>query len=80
MTYKVRLQGFILTSSMSCVVFTCLAGYSIFHQTKVSQVKNLSTPLWRAHQDDQDRHIICHIWSTGEKVLDEYDLEDFRRP
>jgi hypothetical protein len=39
-------------SSMSCVVLTCLAGYSIFYHIKVSQVKNLSIPLRRALQDD----------------------------
>jgi len=53
-------------SYMSCVVLACLIGYSIFQHIKVSQVKNLSTPLWRARQDDQDGHIICHIWSTRE--------------
>jgi hypothetical protein len=63
---------------MSCVVLTCFAGYLIFCHIKVSQVNNLSTPLWRACQDDQDGHIICHIWSTGEEVPDGYDLEDFR--
>jgi hypothetical protein len=64
-------------SSTSCVVLTCLAGYAVFHYIKVSQVKNLSTPLRRAHRDG---HIICHIWSTEEEVLDGYDLEDSRRP
>jgi hypothetical protein len=67
-------------SSTSCVVLTCFAGYAVFYYVKVSQVKNLSTPLRRACRDDQDRHIICHIWSTGEEVLDGYDLEDSRRP
>jgi hypothetical protein len=67
-------------SSMSCVVLTCFAGYVVFHHIKVSQVKNLSTPLRRARRDDQDGHITCHIWSTGEEVLDGYDLEDSRRP
>jgi hypothetical protein len=63
-------------SSTSCV----FAGYAVFHYIKVSQVKNLSTPLRRACQDDRDGHIICHIWSTGEEVLDKYDSEDSRRP
>jgi hypothetical protein len=45
-------------SSMNCVVLTCFAGYVVFHYIKVSQVKNLSTPLRRAYQDG---HIICHI-------------------
>jgi hypothetical protein len=67
-------------SSTSYVVLTCFAGYAVFYYIKVSQVKNLSTPLRRARRDDRDGHIICHIWSTGEKVLDGYDLEDSRRP
>jgi len=66
-------------SSMSCVVLTCFVGYSIFHHIKVSQVKNLSTLLWRAHQDNQDGHIICYVWSTGEKVLNGYDSKGSRR-
>jgi hypothetical protein len=57
-------------SSISCVVLTCFAGYLIFCHIKVSQVKNLSTPLQRACRDDQGGHIICHIWSTEEEVLD----------
>jgi hypothetical protein len=65
---------------MSCVVLTCFAGYEVFHYIKVSQVKNLSTPLQRARQDDRDGHIICHIWSTEEKVLDGYNSKDSRRP
>jgi hypothetical protein len=32
-------------SFTSCVVLTCFAGYLIFCHIKVSQVKNLSTPL-----------------------------------
>jgi hypothetical protein len=67
-------------SSTSYVVLTCFVGYLIFCHIKVSQVKNLSTPLWRACRDNQDGYIICHIWSTGEEVLDGYDLEDSRRP
>jgi hypothetical protein len=67
-------------SFTSCVVLTCFAGYVVFHYIKVSQVKNLSTPLQRACRDDRDRHIIFYIWSTGEEVLDKYDLEDSRRP
>jgi hypothetical protein len=54
-------------SSTSCVVLTSFARYVVFYYVKVSQVKNLSTPLRRAHRDDQDEHIICDIWSTGEK-------------
>jgi hypothetical protein len=38
-----------------------------------------STPLRRAHQDDQNGHIICSIWSSGEKVPDGYDSKDSRR-
>jgi hypothetical protein len=67
-------------SSMSYAVLTCFAGYLIFCHIKVSQVENLSTPLLGACRDDQDGHIICHIWSTKEEVLDGYDLEDSRRP
>jgi hypothetical protein len=67
-------------SSTSCVVLTCLAGYSLFHHIKVPQVKNLSKPLQRACQDDRDGHIICYIWSTREKVLDGYESEDSKRP
>jgi hypothetical protein len=67
-------------SSTSCVVLTYHAGYLIFFHIKVSQVKNLSTPLRRACQDDRGRHIIGRIWSTREEVLDKYDLEDSRRP
>jgi hypothetical protein len=67
-------------SSTSCVVLTYFAGYVVFHHINVSQVKNWNTPLRRACQDDRDRRIICHIWSTKEKVLDGYDLEDSRRP
>jgi hypothetical protein len=67
-------------SSTSCVVLTCLVGYVVFHYIEVSQVKNLSTPLRRACQDDQGGHIICHIWSTGEEVLDGYDSEDLEDP
>jgi hypothetical protein len=48
-------------SSTSCVVLTCFAGYAVFYYVKVSQVKNLSTPLRRACRDDQDRH-----WKTLE--------------
>jgi hypothetical protein len=77
---EVGLYGFILMSSMIYVVLTCLAGYAVFHYIKVSQVKNLSTPLRRARRDDRDGHIICHIWSAGEEVLDGYNLEDSRRP
>jgi hypothetical protein len=80
MICKVGLKGFILTSSMSCVVLTCFVGYAVFHYIKVSQVKNLSTSLRRARRDDRDGHIICYIWSTGEKGLDGYDSEDTRRP
>jgi uncharacterized BrkB/YihY/UPF0761 family membrane protein len=65
-------------SSTSCVVLTCFTGYLIFCYIKVSQVKNLSKSLRRAYRDDQDRHIICHIWSIGDEVLDGYDLKDFR--
>jgi hypothetical protein len=65
-------------SSTSCVVLTCLTGYVVFYYIKVSQVKNLSTPLRRDCRDNRDGHIICHIWSTGEEVLDKYDLEDPR--
>jgi hypothetical protein len=67
-------------SFTSCVVLTCFAGYAVFYYIKVSQVKNLSTPLRRACRDDRDGHIICHIWSIGEEVLDKYDLKDSRRP
>jgi hypothetical protein len=56
-------------SSTSCVVLTYFVGYLIFCHIKVSQVKNLSTLLQRACQDDQSGHIICHIWSTREEVL-----------
>jgi hypothetical protein len=38
-----------------------------------------STPLRRAHRDDRNGHIICSIWSSGEKVPDGYDSEDSRR-
>jgi hypothetical protein len=55
---------------MSCVVLPCFAGYAVFYYIKVSQVKNLSTPLQKAHRDDRDGYIIWHIWSIGEKVLD----------
>jgi hypothetical protein len=48
-------------SSTSCVVLTTFVGYAIFYYVKVSQVKNLSTPLRRACRDDRDGHIICHI-------------------
>jgi hypothetical protein len=65
---------------MSYVVLTCLAGYLIFCHIKVSQVKNLSTPLRRARRDDRDGHIICHIWSTGEEVLDKYDSKTLEDP
>jgi len=65
-------------SSMSCIVLTCFAGYSIFHHIKLSRVNNLSTPKWRAHRDG---HIICYIRSTGDqKVFDGSDLKDSRRP
>jgi hypothetical protein len=67
-------------SSTSYVVLTCFVGYAVFYYIKVSQVKNLITPLRRACRDDRDGHIICHIWSTGEEVLDKYDLKDSRRP
>jgi hypothetical protein len=67
-------------SSTSYVVLTCFLGYVVFHYIKLSRVKNLSTPLQRACRDNRDRHIICHIWSTREEVLDAYDSEDSRRP
>ena len=44
-------------------------------------MKNLSIPLWKARRDDQDEHIICHIWSTEEKFsmdTTEKTLEDPR--
>jgi hypothetical protein len=46
-------------SSVSCVVLTTFVGYAMFYYVKVSQVKNLSTPLRRAYRDDRDGHIIC---------------------
>jgi hypothetical protein len=64
---------------MSYVLLPCLAGYLIFHHIKVSQVKNLITPLRRAHRDDRNGYIICSIWSSREKVPDGYDSEDLRR-
>jgi hypothetical protein len=42
----------------------CLAGYLIFHQEKLSQMMNWSTPLQRARRYDRNRYIICYIWSS----------------
>jgi heme-degrading monooxygenase HmoA len=66
-------------SSTSCVVLTYFVGYLIFYHIKVSQVMKQSTPLQRAHRDNQNRYIIRYIWSSREKVPDGYDSKDSRR-
>ena len=54
---------------MSFGALTCFVGHPCIHHIKVSQVMNLIAPLRSARRDDRNGHIICYIWSPGQKDI-----------
>jgi hypothetical protein len=75
----------VLTSSTSFGALTCVAGYLIFNQIKLSQMMNWSAPLQRACRDNQIDILFAIFGAQNQEILIphqnqvEKNIEDTRR-